>query len=57
MGRASGLLNNIAVNKANFNKLSAVALKARNIISGNNNDIPSYLFSLDILEASWMVLH
>ena len=55
MGRASGLLNSIAVNKANFNRLSAVALKARNIISGNtsNNTDVSYLFSLDILEASW----
>jgi len=60
MGRANGLLNNIAVNRANFNKLSVIALKARNIISGNNNNNNNnnnkrqkYLFSLDILEASW----
>ena len=51
MGRANGLLNNIAINRGIFNRLSVIALKARNIISENTG--VSYLFSLDILEASW----
>ena len=57
MGRANGLLNNIAIDRAIFNRLSAVAINARNVISrnstNNNNNSVSYLFSLDILEASW----
>ena len=56
MGRSNGLLNNIIINRANFDRLSVIALKTRNIISGNitnSNNTPSYLFSLDILEASW----
>ena len=51
MGRANGLLNNIAINRGIFNRLSVIALKARNIISENTG--VGYLFSLDILEASW----
>jgi hypothetical protein len=55
MGRANGLLNNIYANRANFNRLKVNALKVKNIIHNNNNDNSqiSYLFSLDILEASW----
>ena len=55
MGRANGLLNNVAFNRAIFNRLSAVAINAKNVISRNstNNNGLSYLFSLDILEASW----
>ena len=55
MGRANALLNNAVFDRAIFNRLSAIAINAKNVISGNssNNDIPSYLFSLDILEASW----
>tara|TARA_Y100000816_G_C25671505_1_gene355963 strand:+ start:216 stop:380 length:165 start_codon:yes stop_codon:yes gene_type:complete len=54
MGRANGLLNNVAFNRAIFNRLSAVAINAKNVISRNstNNNGLSYLFSLDILEAS-----
>ena len=50
MGRANALLNNAVFDRAIFNRLSAIAINAKNVISGNssNNDIPSYLFSLDI---------
>lgn len=51
MGPANALLKNVAFNKAIFNKLSAVTINAKNIKSNNNQK--SYLFSLDVLEASW----
>jgi len=47
MGRASALLNNISVNRAIYDRLKVIKLKASNI----NSDDKSYLFSLDILEA------
>lgn len=52
MGRANALLKNLAVNKAIFNRLQGISIKATNLSNNNTNQV-QYLFSLDILEASW----
>jgi hypothetical protein len=52
MGRANALLKNLAVDKAIFNRLQGISIKATNLSNNNTNQI-QYLFSLDILEASW----
>lgn len=53
MGRANALLKNLAVDKAIFNRLQGISIKATNHIHNNNRNQVQYLFSLDILEASW----
>lgn len=52
MGRANALLKNLAVDKAIFNRLQGISIKPTNLSNNNTNQI-QYLFSLDILEASW----
>lgn len=52
MGRANALLKNLAVDKAILNRLEGISIKANNLSNNNTNQI-RYLYSVDILEASW----